>query len=56
MAQKRGKNTKITHPAEPAVVDEALCALVRALAKMAAEEDYEATKTRTSSRPKGSSS
>lgn len=56
MALEREKNTKIAHPAEPAAVDEALCALVRAIAKMAAEEDYEASKTRTSSRPKGSSS
>lgn len=35
---------------------EKLRALVRALAKLAAEADYEASKTRTSSPPKGSSS
>lgn len=56
MAQEREKNTKITHPAEPAAVDEALRALAKAIAKMCADEDYEASKTRTSSRPKGSSS
>jgi len=33
-----------------------LRALAKAIAKMCADEDYEATKTRTSSRPKGSSS
>ena len=56
MAQEREKNTKIAHPAEQAAVDEALCALVRALAKMWADEDYEASKAQTSHPPKGSSS
>lgn len=56
MAHELEEKTELARPAQRAAVDEKLRALVRTLAKMAAEEDYEASKTRTSSRPKGSSS
>ena len=56
MADKREQKTELARPAQHAVVDEKLRALVRTLAKMAAEADYEASKTRTTTPPKGSSS
>lgn len=56
MALERQKNTKIARPGEPPAVDEKLRALVRSLAKMAAEADYEASKAQTSYPLKGSSS
>lgn len=49
----RDRNDQRALPAETA---DKLRALVRALAKIAAEADYEASKAQTSHHPKGSSS
>jgi hypothetical protein len=56
MAHQREQKTELARPAQRAVVDEKLRALVGALARMAAEADYEASKAPTSHPPKGSSS
>lgn len=56
MAQERKQKSELARPAQRAAVDEKLRALVRTLAKMAAEADYEASKAQTSHPPKGSSS
>jgi|AntRauTorckE5430_2_1112549.scaffolds.fasta_scaffold10705_2 hypothetical protein len=56
MAHEREQKTELARPAQRAVIDERLRALVRTLAKMAAEADYKASKAQTSHPPKGSSS
>lgn len=56
MAQEREQKTELARPVQLTAVNEKLRALVRTLAKMAAEADYEALKTQSSAPPKGSSS
>lgn len=56
MAHELEEKTELARPAQRAAVDEKLRALVRTLAKMAAEADYEASKAQSSHSPKGSSS
>ena len=56
MAQERQQKREMVTTAQRVVVDQKLRALVKTLAKMAAEADYEASKAQTSHPPKGSSS
>jgi len=56
MPAKKPDHTAHKQSALPAETADKMRALVRTLAKMAAEADYEASKTQISHLPKGSSS